>query len=245
MTNGSGNLLGMILLVVGGVVLIAVLMVVGSALDLAPMSKVRRSQVARFRPLLGLILVVIYVLWAVRKLWGDYPYSVPILGTMVLGVVVAASWFAIRDFIAGVILKAGRACQVGDYVRIGNIHGRIEKMGFRVLSIETSQGDEAILPYSKITRDSLLRTPVIAGAHLHVFQLKPPEKISMTEFKTTIRQCAMLSHWSSVVREPEVAVIDDQNCEVTVFLLDVDHVMDVEAAVRKAVSAWRPSIGRR
>ena len=59
----------------------------------------------------------------------------------------------------------------------------------------------------------------------------------VAETKRRIRESALACHWSAIAREPEIAVLDANRFEVTIFALDPDHVRDVEASVRRALSA--------
>jgi hypothetical protein len=153
------------------------------------------------------------------------------------GALIGAAWFAIRDFFAGVVVKAGRVFTVGDQVRVGDYEGRVGSMGIRSITLETSQGDEAVVPYSTLSRVTVLRTPAVEGLAMHVFQLNIPTDESLSDTRQRIREGALCAHWASVVREPQVKPLGGNSYEVTVFALDPDHGPDVEASVRRALAA--------
>lgn len=209
------------------------------AVDVAPLSGIRREALRRAFPLFTALVGVLYLLFAAGVVFERYPQHFPIAVAVILGVSIAASWFAVRDLVSGIFLKAGRVCRVGDYVRIGEVQGRVERMGHRVLVVETAKGEEAIIPYSRIAREAVLRTPVSERGTLHVFELNLPGHPPVAETKRRIRESALRCHWSAIAREPEIAVLDADRFEVTVFALDADRVRDVEDAVRRAVGARR------
>jgi len=223
-------------LLAGGVLLLLAAAMLGYLVRLLPISRARRELWARAGPLVAAVVCFAYLLYAVGKVFRPYPAAVPFALVLLLFGFGAAAWFAIKDILAGVTIKAGRICRVGDHVQVGGVAGQVERMGLRVLSIRTTRGDEAIIPYSRIARDSLLRTPVIPGVALHVFRLEVPVEASLQEIKRVAVSSALLSHWSSVVREPELARVDASHCEVTVFALDADHGSEVERQVRQALS---------
>jgi hypothetical protein len=209
--------------------------VLGIALDYVPVGPDRRETLARARPLAGTLIVLLYLLFAVGVVFKAQPSQLPAaLAFVVVGFVVA-SWTVVRDVVSGVFLKAGRVCRVGDHVRIGNVEGRVERMGLSVLVIETREGDEAVLPYSSIARQSILRTPVIDNVAPHVFCVEAPAGLPLPELKALIRLHALNSHWSSIARQPDVEATSGGAFEVTVFALDADHAADVEATVRRAL----------
>ena len=242
MSPGLGSLgFDTLVLLAGGVALLVAMRVVGWVLGLLPVSRERHEMIARASPVAAALAGLVYLLFAARALFADYPAYVPAVLGLVVAAFVAASWSAIRDFSSGVVLKAGRICKVGDTVRIGQVQGRVERLGLRVLVMETSAGEEAIIPYSQVVRESVLRAPVIDGVALHVFRLPVPPGLPLREAKDRAREAALLNHWASIVREPEIVLTDGDRLEVTVFALHPDHAPDVEAAVRQALGQGRAS----
>ncbi len=200
------------------------------------MSRARRAAVVRARPVAGAIALLAFLLYAARTLLGDRPTALLVaLGLVVVGFAVAA-WPAFRDLLAGVVLKAGRVCQVGDHLRIGGVEGRVAHMGYRALVVETTRGDEAILPYSRVERDAVIRTRTLGGVVPHEFRVQPPARLRHAEARALVRHAALLSHWSVPAREPEIATAGEA-LDVTVFALDADHALEIEARVRRALEA--------
>jgi hypothetical protein len=222
------------LLVVGFAAFIALLMGMGKLSSLVAMTQQRRQWLERARPVVGVLLGLPYVLFALRFALRDHG-QLQWAGWFAIALALSvAAWFAIRDFVAGVVLKAGRVCSEGDLVRLGDHEGRVLDMGLRSLTLETSSGDEAVVPYSLLTKEALIRTPAVQGLALHVFRVatQKPEAVSAT--RQAIIEAAMCAHWSSVVRTPEVRPLGNDVYEVTVYALDGDHGPDIEAAVVKA-----------
>lgn len=210
------------------------------AIDLVPITGERREALRRAFPLVSAGVTVVYLLFATGFLFDRYPQHFPIAVAVIFAVSIAASWFAVMDLVSGVFIKAGRVCRVGDYVRIGDIHGRVGRMGHRVLVVETARGEEAIIPYSRVSREAVLRTSVAEHGTLHVFKLSLPDRPPVAATKRAIREAALSCHWAAVARDPQIAVVDGERYEVTVFALDPDHVRDVEAAVRRSLSESAP-----
>jgi small-conductance mechanosensitive channel len=227
-----------VLIVVGaGLGLALVLRFGRAALDALPMSRARRALVARLRPLVGAALVVLYVMIAARwVLRTDDPRAW--IALLVVGLIlVAASWGPLRDVLEGVYLRAASALAVGDRVQIGAVRGRVQRLGYRSVHVEGTDGDLAILPYRAIAAQPILRSPAADHASFHVFRAPLPEHRSIPEARRVIRETALLCHWSSIARPPQVAATDDGDLEVTIFAIDADRAPEIERLLRRALAA--------
>ncbi len=225
-----------IVVVAAALLLIALLLGARQLLEIVPLSKARRETLSRAGPVAATVMALLYCLWSVRLLFRSAPTYMPLLVGLVLVGFTIASWPAIRDFTAGVFIKAGRVCREGDHVRVGEVHGRIVRMGQRVLVIETGDGDEAIVPYAHIARERLLRTSGGDAVTPHVFTIPRPPSLPLAELKRTIRHSAMAVHWSALSREPDVAADDADQLEITVYAVDPDRRFEIETAVRGALA---------
>ncbi len=224
--------------VVGGLLVVGA-WVYRTLLAFLPMARARREALHRASPVLGTAAGLFYALYVTRTLlesYEGYEDYVPMALAVIVAAFVLASWFAIRDVINGMFLKAGRIATEGDHVRVGDVQGRVETMGLRTMTIETSAGDEAILPYSSIARDSIMRTPVTENSALHTFRLDLPRGLTLADAKARIRHAALRSHWSSLTRDPEIALAENNTLEVSIYALDADHGPDIEMAVRESVA---------
>ena len=239
MTVGSGILA---LLVLGGAALLLFALVgVRRLVDLVPMSAERREVIVRAAPAVGAALVIFYAVFAAGLLIGDTPGVARIATAVVALLVIVAGWPAIRDVASGVVLKTGRACRVGDYVRIDGIKGRIQRLGLRTLTLETSTGDQALVPYPHVARETLFREPAQEHAAHHVFRVEVPRGTTLSVLKDRVRIAAIHVHWHSVARDPQMSLVGDRTLEVTVFPIHPDRGPDIETAVRSALGSEQPA----
>jgi small-conductance mechanosensitive channel len=229
-----------ILLAGGAAVLVAVLLAFRAVVEIIPVTRARRETLRRSVPVVATGLAVVYVIALVRVLLSTNP-AFAAVGTAIVIVGFAVLAFGpMRDVVSGVVLKAGRVCKVGDHVRIDDLNGRIVTMGLRVLALETTDGEEAIVPYSRVARERLVRTSSgVESISPHVFRVRLPTTMSLAETKRHIRRRAMLVHWSAISRQPEVSVTAD-GIEVTVYPIDPDRGPDIEAEVRQALAEVDP-----
>lgn len=207
--------------------------------DVLPFSDDRRASLSRLRPLVGLLLLLIFSLFAAHTLFERYPDILPLALLLVLVAFFTASRNQLRDFFAGVAIRAENSCQIGDHIRVGEVSGRVIELGPRAITLETTEGDKALLPYSEASRLPLVQTRLKKGGASHTFELELPDSIPFPTASAVIEGAAFSHHWSSIARPPEVHRSSDQRIEVTVYSLTSEHVAEIEAAVRQALGKAR------
>lgn len=212
-------------------VLVVVVQGLRLVLKVAPMASARRRSLEQAFPMVELLVAAVYLVSAVQTLFRDAPL---LAAVAVLGVLFGGLWLArhaLLDVVTGVFLRTGGSVARGDRVRVDGVDGVVTWLGTRSLAIETQEGEEALIPYSRLAGKSVMRTPRVDGAYRHSFRLESGSSISADR----IRQLAMLCHWSSVARAPVVVVKADGEHDVTVFALQADRGGEIEAFVRKGL----------
>lgn len=201
-----------------------------------PMTRKRRAQFTKIRPVAEVVLLTLFVVLAAQLFFrGDTDYSAAFLAFFALGLI-ALSWFAIRDVLAGLLIKASEVCLPGDFISIDGISGWIRGLGYRTIALDTQDGGQAFIPYHRVSRQSLIRTPAQDGVCRHTFNATVPEGVEMYEARQTIRRCALNSHWSSVVREPSIELDHAGGFSVTVFSLAPNLGILIERSVQGALA---------
>ena len=223
--------------VFGGVVLLAAVLQLGRALlDALPMSRARRTFVARMRPLAGATLIAMYTVIAAHWVLASADPREALAFALVLGVAAAASWNVLRNALEGVYLRVGRTFEVGERIEIAGVQGRVHRLGARALVVETVDGQLAIIPYRTVASATIRREPFDQQSAFHVFRVAIPERRSIPDLKRAVHEAALLCHWSSTRRLPQVTATDDGQLEITVFPVDGNHAPEIERVVRDALS---------
>jgi small-conductance mechanosensitive channel len=236
--EGAGlNLLWLLLV---GALLLASLLALRGVLALLPLSRRRRDFVEGAAPLIGSLAGFAYLLYSLRLMFADHPQYMPLVWGGAAVTVIGASWFAVRDLISGVLLKSGRVCKVGDRIRLADVEGVIRHMGLRLMAIESESGGVALVPYSKIASESVVRAPSRGAVLPHVFRVTVPTSVTMSDARSSLRLAISQCHWASLVREPELAVLSENTYEVTVFSLAAERSAEIEAAARASLEKLGP-----
>lgn len=214
-----------------GAALYGIYWVLDQLLSALPMRRSSEVLIQRVKPLFVASLVVIWgivaMYWVLRD--GDKAqYTVVIVGAACI----AAGWPVIRDVAEGLYFRGARTCLIGDQVQIGQIRGRLQAIGVRAITIETPDGELAIMSYTQVAASSIFRSPAADRTSFHVFRVPMPKNTSLPEAKQRVREAALLCHWSSIAQPPQCVATADGELEITVFALDADRASEIERAVR-------------
>ncbi len=206
--------------------------------EILPLSDDRRASVARWRPLVGVGLLLLFSLFAAHALFARYPSVLPVAMLLVLVGFFVGSRGLVRDFFAGVALRAERSFQLGDHIRVGETRGRVTELGPRAITVATPEGDSALVPYSQAAEQPIVRTRAFDQSASRTFTLNEVAAASFSEISRQVERAALLHHWGSISRPPEITARADGSIEVTVFALAQEHAGDIERAIRKAVAKF-------
>jgi hypothetical protein len=233
--DGSGLSLALALL--GAFILAALLRSTSKVIYWLPMSRRGLSRARQWLPVVATSVSILYVVVAARWLLNDIPYR-DLIPAAVLLLMVAASWKGIRDATDGLFLRATGACRPGDYVQLDGLAGRIRDLGWRFMTLETSEGHVATIPYGQVARSSLRRLPEVKHGLLHVFRLELPVFVALPLVKRGILRAALLCPWCVPKRTARIRTLEQGKAlEVTLALVDADHATEAEEVIREAVRA--------
>ncbi len=232
--HGTGIALGVALL--GAVFVILGLRALSRFVFWLPLSRGEASGLRRWLPVATTCAALLYVTVATRWLLSEVAAGGWVLGGWLL-IAVAASWSAIRDATDGLFLRATGACRTGDYVQLGELEGRVRRMGFRFLTLQTSDGHIATVPYGRVAASSLRRLPEVRHGLLHLFQVELPRGVPVPVVKRRITTSALLCPWCVPKQNARIRSLrEGRDVEVTLSLIDADHAAEAEEVVRNAVA---------
>ncbi|HHO50075.1 MAG TPA: mechanosensitive ion channel [Deltaproteobacteria bacterium] len=202
-------------------------------LQIAPMSNARRRSLEQAFPMAELIVSILYLVAGVQLLFEGDPWLASIA---VLGILFGGLWLAriaLMDLLTGVFLRTNGSLVRGDWICVEGLEGQVSWLGTRALSVRTSSGDVVLIPYSRLAGQPMVRTTRSDGAHRHTFRLEGLPSGQDEPAAERIRHLAWLCHWSSAAQPPSVRRGPDDAYEVTVFALEPDRGLQIEAFVRK------------
>ncbi|MCB9089676.1 MAG: mechanosensitive ion channel family protein [Calditrichae bacterium] len=224
-------------ILLAGVVLFAAFRFIPKVIRMLRVRPQLRIYLTRALPVSEFLLWMLFIVWVLGKIAGNAQSLLPLLLTLSLaGLVIWAAWFAIRDVVAGVILKAEDIYETGQQIKLKSLEGRIVKSGYRSLMIETTSGEVVKIPYSRIAGQQRVLSNPAEIARSHSFSLKVPKTTPLPEAIERVRICALNAPWTSITREPQVKpgpeTADYYHIDVVVYAPGEHYFQKIEALLR-------------
>ncbi|MBN1609603.1 MAG: mechanosensitive ion channel [Polyangiaceae bacterium] len=228
-----------LLLVTAGAAFVVALGFAGAWLsEVVPLGSKRRRWVRRIRAPVAVALFGVYAALAAAHLVAARSSSVAAIAGALLGVAALATFGMLKDVAAGVVLKAAGSCQVGDSIRTQNVSGRVSRMGIRTLALVVSDGDELLVPYSRVSSDLLWLKAAGSALFAHTFVLPVADAGAVGSLFDPVRRRVLLHSAAAVSRPPQVRIVPG-GLEVTVFTLQERRGPEIERSVRELVAGQK------
>lgn len=168
-------------------------------------------------PVVESLVWILFAVWAAGLVFVDpLSQTVAVLTLIAVGVF-WLSWFAAKDFIAGLILRLQDDYAVGQEIHLNDVEGRILTVGYLGMDIEQASSEVMRIPYSKLTGVVHSRRPPASSNH-HQFRVEIPKRVSLEETLRRVRESALTSPWASLTKEPQIRPIAETDEE---FILEV------------------------
>jgi len=146
-------------------------------------------------------------------------------------------WFTVKDFIAGALFKMNKDFEEKDIIQVDNFEGKIIELGNRIIKIESDSGEVIYIPYSKITRQTIVKVHPGEMVLSHVFTLRTLNKEKADLLMDKIRFEVLSLPWASIKRPPIVEIIHDDEdgyiFEVKLYSLEKKYFFKMEQEIRK------------
>lgn len=191
----------------------------------------------RYFPIFELILWLLFFAWAIQFfLKSNHLYAV-IISIVTLTLMLMFAWFAMKDFIAGVIFRTSEKYSKKDYVKIMNYTGKIIDYTNRSLEIETDKGERIIIPYSKALDCIIVRTSPAEMMQNHTFKLSVNKNKALNLIIDEIKLAIIHLPWSSIKKESKIKLFTEDSdffhLEITVYAFEEEYFYQIEDYIRK------------
>ncbi|MGM0612089.1 MAG: mechanosensitive ion channel domain-containing protein [Bacteroidota bacterium] len=208
-----------------------------------PLLTVKTLQKRRFKkalPIIEFVAWFIFLIWGINYFIKYNSYFALALGILVLLIFVWFAWYALRDIIAGIIIKANRGLNLNDMVDIADHHGKIKRFGIRNLILETENGKSIFLPYTMIIKQELIRSHPAEKILSHTFTLKTSKDKTIEQTLQEIRKSLLSLPWTSRIKKPMIRAEQETGenyvFRVTAYSIEKGYFVMIENAIREAFS---------
>lgn len=188
-------------------------------------------------PMLEAVVWLFYAGWSIGLIFSDSLYSGLAMLSVLGAAVILITWFAGRDWIAGVVLKVRHAFELEQRIQIGEYNGKVRYIGYLGVDLEKDNGELVKIPFSRINGEiRWLRPPESVAAHSR-FELELPRIWPALEAARRVREAILSSPWSSVQREPQVRLAatnaDHYVFEAVVYAQETEFLQAIENDVKR------------
>ena len=217
----------------GAIVLVVCIVVLTRLSRVLPVRPARRRAIERWTPIVGSALGVGYLVWAVTRLFRGRDEAALVVLLLLSAVLLASSWLPLRDIVGGVYWRMTRPWRAGDPIEVGGAQGRIARLGYRVVAVETERAELVLIPYTVLLREPVALHGMAAGDLPHEFRLRLPPGVTFETAEVALKRALVLCYGASVLRPPRLRLVDGDGVQVTVFLLSRAFASAVEVRARE------------
>jgi small-conductance mechanosensitive channel len=171
--------------------------------------------ILRILPIVEFLAWTVFVLLVLKAFFSDWKGYSLFTTAIVTIVLLTIAWYFLRDFIAGIIMKAENAFTTNQHIRTPEISGTIKKIGYRSLEVEGESGHFSKVPYSRIYGQifSIQAPAETMLAHELVLQL--PATQNLEDVKEQIVKELLLLPWVSVNHDPVIKTMQESGETIT------------------------------
>lgn len=157
--------------------------------------------------------------------------------------VLAFAWAfrsVLQDFANGIALRMDGLPELGEWIRAGGSQGRVRRIGYRSMEIETTEGTRLALRFSTLAQAGIERSAASRAARAHTFTVRIPDDRPLDRTLAELPGLVLLSPWASPAQTPEVRLLsksgDGYTLELTAIALDPAFASEIEATVRAEIA---------
>jgi small-conductance mechanosensitive channel len=191
-----------------------------------------------------LVLGIAVALVVARSVAHAGPAWSNAIGLAVVLAAMGAFWFVVREYAAGLVLRATDTLRVGDSVKAATFEGHVKRMGRLWLVLETREATEARLPWSRVLASPVERCASKSRDAQHGFRVEIPDAVDSTAAIAVAREAILTHHGAHPARDPAIVLVSPQLLEINAATLLPGAAGSIESAVREALAQAAAKIER-
>lgn len=228
--------MNLLYIVILGFALFFALLLINRLAHLIPGESRWRSLLLRSLPLLEFVVWLAFAFWAARIVFSGLPYRGVVESAMALVLVLALGWYVLRDFLSGVLLKTESEFKKGQIIKSPLVSGKVHKVGYRTVHIETEKGEKVRVPFSRFG-DAIISSPPEKGhGYSQMLKLNLNQGDDWSGLTEQIKQELFNMPWIILENEPLINLVRDADnqpsLEVKFSVIKEDHALLVEQKLK-------------
>ncbi|OQX97002.1 MAG: hypothetical protein B6I24_10150 [Bacteroidetes bacterium 4572_128] len=220
-----------------GISLFALFKGIRILLSFLPINKKKLQRLKNYLPAIHLLFWIIYIVFGIEFLL-DTNYFYP-LGIFFMAIIMAIwfSWFAVKDFIAGLIFKMEGDFFLNEIIKLEKYEGKILDFGYRNLKIETETNEIIYIPYSICLNKIVIKPNLLKNIATHNLTIKVKNEISVSDKIKEIKLSILTLPWVSIKKSPKIKMLKKLEnftiFELIIFVHEKKYFYKIESFLKK------------
>ena len=193
-----------------------------------PISSDTQHYITVVLPIAELITWLGFAVWCIRIMYESEAYAMLITISVIIVLMIIPSWFLIRDLILGILLVIQRKIEINTRIEVGDVSGKIVKVGYFTFDIKSKDGDIDTIPYSKIQSQVIKKSSENINLEKQLVRLTIPATKNIDETVERLKLILLNSPWVAASQQPLIKNILHENnehiIEVFIYFLKKDYV---------------------
>ena len=162
--------------------------------------------IIRYFPIVELITTLSITFWAIDYLFSAKSYYQTIILSLIISIIALVSWFVARDL----IFRIQNNIRSGSSLQLGNIEGKMLRMGAAHIVIETNEGKIVKIPYSKVANEIVSEQPEEGVREDSELTLKIIRNKNWKEVEAELKNVLLHSPWRLINTDPRIELLSEE-----------------------------------
>lgn len=200
---------------------------------------------SRYFPVFEILIWFIFMIWAIQYFWNNNQlYSFAMIFVLMI-LVIWVAWYALKDYIAGVIFKTGKRIQVNEKILVDEYSGKIRQFNNRTLELERETGEIVIIPYSYLFGKIIVKTQNSQIIQKHTFQISCEHTANTNELLDKIHRELLINPFSLSLKDPQISLSEKSKdnkllIDIVVYSFDKQYFYNIEKDIRDKFEGTKP-----
>jgi small-conductance mechanosensitive channel len=191
--------------------------------------------VGRFLPLFEFLFWLIFVFWILRSEIKEPFYLTSVMVGISALLLILIGFFVMKDYAAGLILKTEYGLQKGDTIATEKIRGKISKLGFLFVELETGESERIKIPYGKIGGQEIKTSNENSAFQKFSYSVSVEKSEKLSEIKQKLKVKLLNSPFSSTIKTPEITLLTEDsdvfNLSVSFYCRNEEYALKMKELI--------------
>jgi small-conductance mechanosensitive channel len=198
----------------------------------------------RIFPWLEVILWFVFIFWTLTMFFGGTSLYPVISGSMAVAFVLLFSWFVLRDFFSGAVIRASQALEPGIFIKSDVFSGTIISLGYVSMVIRSVEGERIIIPYSRFAGKHISRMESREKGKSQIIKMEINQKQGAQNIQKYIKRKILELPWVIAGEEIKVKLMPQDDyyiAEISFQSMKEDMLTVTEEILREYARNEFPS----